>query len=147
MMSDWPGLVTTSSGHAIQVGVDGPDAVHGQALLAAGPVRRILRGDEVLERGQAHVRQVDAAEHAVPVAVVGLALEQVVGGALADRSLGQRLDRGGGPQHLLVEVVDLPVLDLEVAPEPAPHPARLRAALGQVRVEHLRESAAFLGGQ
>ena len=147
MMTDWPGLVTTSSGDAVEVGVDGPDAVDRQALLAARPIGRILRGDEVLERGEAHVRQVDAAEHAVPVAVVRLALEQVVGRALADRTLGQRLDRGRGPQHLLVEVVDLPVLDLEVAPEPTTHPAWLRATLGEVRVEHLREAASLLGGQ
>ena len=42
-------------GHAIEVGVDGPDAVHRQALLPARPVRGILRGDEVLERREAHV--------------------------------------------------------------------------------------------
>src|SRR5215217_5295469 len=42
-------------------------------------------------------------------------------------SRGHRRDLGGGPEHLLVEVVDLAVLHLEVPPESAPKPASLCA--------------------
>ena len=43
-------------------------------------VKSYRRGDQVVERGHAHVHDVDAAEEAVPVAVVGLAALQVIDG-------------------------------------------------------------------
>ena len=111
----------------------------GDARGAKEGVRGILGGDEVLVGGEAHVRDVDPAEQAVPVAVVGLAAVEVVQrrGALRALRHGRHLARR--PQHLLVEVVDLPVLDLEVAPEPAAQPAGLRPMPGHGVVEQLRE--------
>ena len=82
----------------------------------------------------AHVGDVDAAEKAVPVAVVRLAAVQVVErcnprsrpGAIAG-------DPGGDAEHLLVQVVDLAVARLEVPPERAAQPARLgRAGVASV---------------
>ena len=87
----------------------------------------VLGGDEVRQRRGAHVGDVDAAEQAVPVAVVGLAAVEVVAGRLARATpAGIAVDERRGPEHLLVEVVDLAVADLEVPPEAAPQPARLR---------------------
>ena len=117
----WPSSARSTSVEAVEVEVLHRRRRH-RPERAVG---RVLRGDQVLVRREAHVRDVDAAEQAVPVAVVRLAAMEVVDrGALA-RALGHRGDLRGRPQHLLVEVVDLAVLDLEVAPEAAPQPARL----------------------
>ena len=96
---------------------------------AGAGVGEVLGGDQVLVGRQAHVADVDAAEQAVPVAVVRLAAVEVVDRQLAGRSRGHRVDLVGRPEHLLVEVVDLAVLDLEVAPERAAQPARLGPTL------------------
>ena len=99
-------------------------------------------------RRQAHVRDVDPAEHAVPVAVVRLALVEVLGGQPASRSVGHRRDRRGGAEHLLVEVVDLAVLDLEVAPEAAAQPAHPRLApLPAAAGRPASKAGALVGGQ
>ena len=89
----------------------------------------------MLVRREPHVADVDAAEQAVPVAVVGLAAVEVVDRPLLLGPAGHRGDLRGRAQHLLVQVVDLSVLDLEVAPEPAAQPARLRAVIRHGRVE------------
>jgi hypothetical protein len=84
----------------------------------------------VLEGRQPHVADIDTAEEAVPVAVVRLAAVEVVERPFAGASVRHRGHLGGRPEHLLVEVVDLAVLDLEVPPEAAAQPARLRPRLG-----------------
>ena len=87
--------------------------------------RPILGGDEAAERGDPEVRQVDPAEQAVPVRIVRLAGIEVVAGDVAAAARRHRLDEVADPEHLLVEVVDLAVLDLEVAPDRPAQPARL----------------------
>ena len=111
-----------------------------------GRVRQVLRGDQVLERREPHVADVDAAKEPVPVAVVRLPAVQVICRRLAQPPRHRR-DLGRRPQHLLVEVVDLAVLHLEVAPEPATQPARLRPVLGDRVVDHLGEDCGFVGGE
>src|SRR3989304_3055227 len=66
----------------------------------------------------------------MPVDVIGLAAEEVVEGAFASEPGGQGGDLRRDPEHPLVKVVDLAVLDLEVAPRGAPKPAGLGPALG-----------------
>ena len=85
------------------------------------------------------MRDVDPTEQAVPVAVVGLAAVEMVQRRRSLRTLGHGRDLARRPQHLLVEVVDLPVLDLEVAPEPAAQPACLGLVPGHGVVEQPRE--------
>ena len=58
-----------------------------------------------------------------------------------------RADLGRRSQHLLVQVVDLAVLDLEVAPEPAPQPACLGTALGLGGRENMLEGQSLFGRQ
>ena len=101
-------------------------AALGGLELAGRPVGQVLGRDEVLVGREPHVADVDAAEQPVPVAVVRLALVEVVERPLPLRSGRHGVHLGRGPEHLLVEVVDLAVLDLEVAPERAAQPARLR---------------------
>ena len=96
---------------------------------------------------QTHVADVDATEQAVPVAIVGLAPVEMVQGGAADGPGSHRINLVRGSQHLLVEVVDLAVLDLEVAPERSAQPARLRSAFRLRRVDHGREDPALIGGQ
>ena len=55
---------------------------------AAGQIGSIFGCNQVLVRGQTHVRDVDPAEEAVPVAVVGLATVQVVNRSIARGSRG-----------------------------------------------------------
>ena len=119
----------------------------GDALRAQRAVGGVLGRDEVLVRREAHVADVDPAEQPVPVAVVGLAAVEVVERRGPGRSLGHRRDLARRPEHLLVEVVDLAVLHLEVAPEPAAQPARLRPLLGDRVVEQLREHDGLAGRQ
>ena len=83
----------------------------------------------------------------MPVTVVRLALVEVVERPLSLRSGGHVVHLGRGPEHLLVEVVDLAVLDLEVAPERAAQPAGLRAVVLLRGMEHLREDQALIGRQ
>ena len=109
----------------------------------------------------------------MPVAVVRLALVEVVGdarqllggyrrrahptgcqcrhpalpGIACRTSVTQRVHLVRHAQHLLVEVVDLPVVDLEAAPEAAAHPACLRPALLDGVVEQVRELAPRLHRQ
>ena len=104
--------------------------------LSGRRVGQILGRDEVLEGRQAHVADIDATEQAVPVAVVGLAPVQMVQRGAADGPGSHRINLVGGSQHLLVQVVDLAVLDLEVAPERSAQPARLRSALRLRGVDH-----------
>ncbi len=59
----------------------------------------------------------------------------------------ERLDLARHAQHLLVQVVDLAVVDLEHAPEAAAHPARLRLVLLHRVVEQGRELAPRLHRQ
>ena len=115
--------------------------------LSGRGVGQILGRDEVLVGRQAHVADVDATEQPVPVAVVGLAPVEMVQGGAAHGPESHRIDLVRGPQHLLVQVVDLAVLDLEVAPERSTQPARLRSALRLRGVDHGREDPALIGGQ
>ena len=106
----------------VEIGVDGrPDRADRR-----GAVGEVLGGDQVLERRESHVADVDPAEQAVPVAVVRLTAVEVVERARLRRAVRHRVHLGRRAQHLLVEVVDLAVLDLEVAPEPTAQPAPLR---------------------
>ena len=114
---------------------------------ASGRVREILGGDQVGERGGAHVGDVDPAEQAVPIAVVRLAPVEVVERRIALDARRHGLDLRGGPEHLLVEVVDLAVLDLEVPPERASQPADLGGFLGARALQRFRELPALVGGQ
>ena len=93
---------------------------------AVGAVGDVFGGDEVLKGGEAHVRDVHTAEESVPVAVIRLAAMQVVLGGEPLCPSRHGGDLGTGAQHLLVEIVDLAVLHLEVAPEAAAQIARLR---------------------
>ena len=63
----------------------------------------------------------------MPIAVIRLAAVQVIlgGELLGSGRHGGHL--GAGAQHLLMEIVDLAVLHLEVAPEASAQVARLRA--------------------
>ena len=117
---------------------------------ARSPARRprVLGGDQVLVGREPHVADVDAAEQPVPVAVVRLA--RGGGGRPPRRAPGPAGIAAtfvGGAQHLLVEVVDLAVLDLEVAPEPAAQPARRRVMPGDGVVEQPREHGGLVGRQ
>ncbi len=127
--------------HAVDVDVGQPSRSRrstggrGDGVAPQVLVREVLGGDQVLEGREAHVADVDAAEQAVPVAVVRLALVEVVPGTLL-RGAGRHCrDLEGRPEHLLVEVVDLAVATLEVAPEPAAQELRL----GQVPRLRLRQ--------
>ena len=72
----------------------------------------------------------------MPIAVIRLAAVQVIlGGELLGSSRhGGHL--GAGAQHLLMQVVDLAVLHLEVAPEASAQVARLWALRVLRRVQH-----------
>ena len=100
---------------------------------AQGAQRRVggvLGRDQVLVRRQPHVADVDPAEQPVPVAVVGLAAVEMVAGGRPGDAVGHRRHLARRAQHLLVEVVDLAVPDLEVAPEATAQPARRRVLAG-----------------
>ena len=107
----------------------------------------VLGGDEMLEGRETQVRRIDAAEQPVPVTVVRLATVQVVERAGAGRPCRHGLDELGGSQHLLVEVVDLAVLDLEVAPRGPAQPARFRPAFGLGLMEQARKDQALVRRQ
>ena len=115
--------------------------------VLSGHLGGIVGRDQVGEGRQSHMGEVDAAEDAVPVAVVRLALVQVVEGRRPGRAFAHCRDLLGRQEHLLVKVVHLPVLHLEVAPEAAPQPARLGTVSRHVAVEHLGELPRFLGRQ
>ena len=80
-----------------------------------------------LQQGALHrapqVRQIAAAEHAVPVRVVGLAapegLARLDQPAVVGTLAAGALDRAREPLHLPVELGDLGILHQEVPPEPA----------------------------
>ena len=109
----------------VEIGVDGrPDRADRR-----GAVGEVLGGDQVLERRESHVADVDPAEQPVPVAVVRLTAVEVVERSRLRRAVRHRVHLGRRSQHLLVEVVDLAVLDLEVAPEPAAQPAPFREVM------------------
>ena len=133
----------------VQVHVGGAHAIRPRkrAGAAGRPVGGILGSDQVLVRGEPHVADVDPAEQAVPIAVVGLALEQVVERGQPGWTSRHRVDLQGRAQHLLVQVVDLAVLDLEVAPEPAPQVARLRPPGRLGSVQQAGEDPALVGRQ
>ena len=115
---------------------------------SAGGVGQVLGGDEVLIGRQAHVADVDAAEQPVPVAIVRLALVEVVERSNARRVRAPSLDLVRGPEHLLVQVVDLAVLDLEVAPERAAQPAGLGPVLRRgAACSTSAKTQALVGGQ
>ena len=109
--------------------------------------RKVLGEDQPAQRGDAEVREVDPAEQAVPVAVVRLAGVEVVDGRVAGRPGRHCVDEIADAEHLLVEVVDLAVLDLEVAPDRAAQPAQLRAVLDRGLVDLVGERGALIGGQ
>ncbi len=134
-------------GNAVEVDVLHADAVDCLAGRAGRAVGEVLGRDQVLVRGQAHVADVDAPEEAVPVAVVRLALVEMVEGGHLQRPVRHRRDLGRRPQHLLVEVVDLAILHLEVAPEPAPQVAVLGSAGRLGPVDEGGEDPALLGRQ
>ena len=104
--------------------------------------QRSLRFQERALHGPAQMRQIAAAEHAVPVRVVGLSAPErglapaeprVVGAAAEGRVKSPR-----EAQHLPVGIRDLGVLDEEGAPEAAAEQARQALAVG--------EAADFLAG-
>ena len=134
-------------GRPVEVHVLLAHAVDGGAGGPGGGVGRVLGGDEVLVCGEPHVADVDPAEEPVPVAVVGLALVEVVERRGAGRAIRHRGHLLGGPEHLLVEVVDLAVLDLEVAPEPAAQVAVRRGGVRLRPVDQVGEDAALGGRQ
>ncbi len=115
---DLPGGGQEDLGAAIQVEIgDQP----GCAPSGGGGdgIRGVFGGDELGVGREPHVAEVDAAEQPVPVAVIRLALVEVVPGGLAVGPGRHRVDLVGRPEHLLVEVVDLAIADLEVSPERA----------------------------
>ena len=112
-------------GSAVEIEVNQQSGLDGRPGSAEGEV---LGLDEPTEGRDAEIGQIDPAEQAVPVAVVGLTGVEVVAGDVAAETPWHRLDEVAHPEHLLVEVVDLAVLDLEVAPDRAAQPARLRSA-------------------
>ena len=105
---------------------------------------QVLRRDQVREIGQPQVGEVDAPEQAVPVRIVRLAGQKVIERSVPDRACRHRVDEGRGPEHLLVEVVDLAVADLEVAPDRAAQPADLGPARVAGLVDRLRVGEGFV---
>ena len=93
-------------------------------------VQQVVGGDQMLVDGVAQVRQIDAAERAVPIAAIALAAIQLGAGLLdqfgVDRVAGG--GRGDGllqpaadDHHAAVHLVGFGILHLEVPPEPAAH--------------------------
>ena len=111
----------------------------GVAQVTGRSIGQRLCLDQLTERREPQVSQVDAAEHAVPVDVVRLAAQEVVVGLVAERPRRQPVDLGRHPKHAFVDVVDLAVLDLEIPPRGSAHPARLGSALGAIALEGLHE--------
>ncbi len=91
---------------------------------------QVLGGDEAVERGHSEVGKVDPPEQSVPVGIVRLAGIQEVARGVAAAAARHLLDEVTCPQHLLVEVVDLAVLDLEIAPDCPAQPARFGPSCG-----------------
>ena len=106
------------------------DVARGPARRAPGPSARSSAAIRCASAASRMSGDVDPAEQPVPVAVVRLAREEVIPGDVAGAARRHRRDLVAGPEHLLVDVVDLAVPDLEVAPDRAAQPAGLGPALG-----------------
>ena len=75
-------------------------------------------GNEVPEGRAPDVRQVDTAEHAMPVGTVAFSGPQIDECPAPPRSRAQRVHFAAGAEHALVHGVDLRILHQELAPEP-----------------------------
>ena len=134
---DLPGCLEGRFQEAVEVHVG--EAGTGRLLIAALAPGDVLRRDQVLERRQPHMRDVDAAEQPMPVAIIRLAHEQVVERTVTRRAGGQGVHVRRRPEHLLVEVVDLAIAPLEIAPEAAAEVSGLRPAVVDRPLEQLAE--------
>ena len=106
------------------------------ARLAIGAFGDVFGGDQVLEGRQAHVGDVHTAEEPVPVAIIRLATVQVILGGESFGPCWHGGHLGAGAQHLLMQIIDLGVLHLEVAPESSAQVSRFRALGILRRVQH-----------
>ena len=120
-----------------------PDST-GRARARRG---RVLGGDQAMERRDAAGPAGRSRRTGRASTVVRLAGVQVVARGVAGAATRHRLDEVAHPEHLLVEVVDLAVLDLEVAPDRAAQPARLGPAGGLGLLDGAGEGERLVGRQ
>ena len=97
---------------------------------ARSPAARSSAAIRLREVGDAQVREVDPAEQAVPVRSFDWPANRWSSAASRSGPGGIASTRSLVAEHLLVDVVDLAVADLEVAPDRAAQPARLGPVLG-----------------
>ena len=137
IVTTWPGPASRTSSW--------PSMSRSQPLGLVEPagvgVGQVLGGDQVLVGREAHVADVDPAEQAVPVAVVRLALVEVVEGARPVRRPAAIASTLSDVRSIcLCRSLISRYLHLEVAPERAAQPARLGPMLRPARgMERVRE--------